>query len=202
MLILCSDGLTSQQLLDRLQSVAHNFHTAALVVTADPVYKEKNYHVPRCIRELQSLGLSVDIIDLDKNAPDTLNDYDVVEFIGGNPYYLLNAVRTPKCAEILKDIAQNKVLIGWSAAAFVFGPTLALADRYTPQMNEIGLNDLTGLSLTKHHVLPHYSKFLTKFDRFEEICQEYEEEHQIRVIRLNDGDGLIVNKDNIELCKV
>lgn len=201
MLILCSDGLSSPHLLERMRSVTHGCHTAALVVTADPVYKEKNYHVPRCIQELQSLGLSVDIIDLDMDTAEILNQYDVVEFIGGNPYYLLNAVRTANYAEILKNIAQNKILIGWSAAAFVFGPTLALADRYTPQINELGLTNLTGLALTNHQVLPHYSKFLTKFPRFEEVCQEYETEHQLSVVRLNDGDGLFLNKDTVELCK-
>ena len=201
MLILCSDGLTSQHLSDRMRSITHCCHTAALVVTADPIYKEKNYHVPRCIRELQSLGLSVDIVDLDKDSPETLNDYDVVEFIGGNPYYLLNAIQASKSPEILKEIAQNKVLIGWSAAAFVFGPTLALVDKYSPEMNELGLTDLSGLSLTNHHLLPHYSKFLTRFDRFEEICQEYETEHHVSVIRLNDGDGLIISENTAELCK-
>jgi len=201
MLILCSDGLSSQALISRVRASINGCSKAALVVTADNLYKEKNYHVPRCIRELQSIGLSVDIVDIDTESAEVLNQYDVVEFIGGNPYYLLHAIHRTNCAATLKDIAQNKILIGWSAAAFVFGPTLALADRYTPQMNELGLTDLTGLSLTSQHILPHYSKFLTKFDCFEEICREYEAEHQVNVIRLNDGDGLIVSNNTAELCK-
>ena len=35
--------------------------TAALVVTADNEYKEKDFHVPRCVKELESLNLAVDM---------------------------------------------------------------------------------------------------------------------------------------------
>lgn len=65
MLILCSNGLSSDKLI---KSVVEHFNgqkTAALVVTADNEYKENNYHVNCCIVELQSLGLSVDIFDID-----------------------------------------------------------------------------------------------------------------------------------------
>ena len=44
---------------------------------------------------------------------DLLAGYDVVEFIGGNPYYLLHSIRQNNAAEILKDIATNKVFVGF-----------------------------------------------------------------------------------------
>ncbi|MBQ3192372.1 MAG: Type 1 glutamine amidotransferase-like domain-containing protein [Oscillospiraceae bacterium] len=201
MLILCSDGLSSKHLQNRTASAVRHCQTAALVVTADHTYKEKNYHVPRCIRELELLGLHVEIFDLDKQNASLLKNYDVVEFIGGNPYYLLNAIRTQDCSSVLHYLAKEKVLIGWSAAAFVFGPTLALADQYTPEMNFLKLSDLSGLALTQCMVLPHYSKFLHKLDRFEEICTEFETTHCISVLRLNDGDGIFIDGSRIELCR-
>ena len=78
-----------------------NCKTAALVVTADNEYKEKNYHVPRGIAELEALNLQVDIFDLDKQDVDLLLNYDVVEFIGGNPYYLLHSIRQNKAIKVL-----------------------------------------------------------------------------------------------------
>lgn len=63
--------------------------STAVVVTADNEYKEKNYHVSRCVTELEALNLCVDILDLDKIPAQNLLNYDVVEFIGGNPFYLL-----------------------------------------------------------------------------------------------------------------
>ena len=174
--------------------------TAALVVTADNEYKENNYHVPRCVSELQVLNLNVDIFDLDKQPADLLLNYDVVEFIGGNPYYLLQTIRKNNSIEILRNIATTKILIGWSAAAFVFGPTLELVNYYSPEMNFLGLTDLSGLSLTDVQVLPHYSKFLSRFERFEEKCCVYEKEHNVNVIRINDGDGVFIDGE-VHICK-
>ena len=173
---------------------------AALVVTADHEYKGNNYHVPRCMSELESLHLQVDIFDLDKQSAELLLEYDVVEFIGGNPYYLLNAIREHHAIEILREIASDKILIGWSAAAFVFGPSLELVDCYSPEMNFLGLKDLSGLSLANVFVLPHYSKFLTRFEQFEETCSKFEKEHKVNVIRINDGEGVFVEEETI--CKV
>lgn len=49
------------------------------------------------------------------------------------------------------------------------------------------------INLTDVDVLPHYEKFLKRFDGFEEKCQIYEKEHSVKVIRLNDGEGVFGN---------
>ena len=200
MIVLCSNGLSTDMLLSQLRGKMVNCERAALVVTADNEYKEKNYHVPRCVAELEALGLRVELFDLDRQPAELLSEYDVVEFIGGNPYYLLKSIRKHHAEAVLKDIARTKILIGWSAAAFVFGPTLELVNRYSPEMNFLGLTDLKGLSLTEVQVLPHYSRFLSRFEGFEETCRAYEEEHHVQVIRINDGDGVIMDEE-ISVCK-
>ena len=200
MLVLCSNGLSSNKILACMKEKIEFCKTAALVVTADNEYKENNYHVARCIKELESLDLKVDVFDLDKQPAILLSDYDVVEFIGGNPYYLLHSIRENNAQEILRDIAQNRVLIGWSAAAFVFSPTLELVNCYSPEMNFIGLTDLSALSLTEIQVLPHYNRFLSKFENFEEKCCEYEKDHDVIVIRINDGEGVFIDEE-VYVCK-
>jgi dipeptidase E len=178
-----------------------NCKTAALVVTPDNEYKEKDFHVPRCVKELESLNLTVDIFDLDTTPAEELLKYDVVEFIGGNPYYLLNSIREHNAEEVLRFLATNKILIGWSASAFVFSPTLELVNCYSPEMNFLGLTNLNGLGLTDIQVLPHYERFLTRFESFEEKCSAYEKEHNVNVIRINDGEGVFVDEE-IYICKV
>ena len=42
---------------------------------------------------------------------------------------------------------------------------------YSPELNFLNLKDLNGLSLTSLEVLPHYSKFIDRFDNFEEILE-------------------------------
>lgn len=64
-----------------------------------------------------------------------------------------------------------------------------------------GLTDLTALALTEVQVLPHYSRFLTRFDGFEETCRAYEAEHGCTVLRLNDGDGIIIRGNEISLIR-
>lgn len=53
MLVLCSNGLSSEKLLTVLRNKMNNAKTATLVVTADNEYKEDNYHVSRCVKELE-----------------------------------------------------------------------------------------------------------------------------------------------------
>ena len=202
MLVLCSNGLSSEILLKAMSKRIKECNTAAVVVTADNEYKEKNYHVSRVVAELESLNLHVDILDLDKIPAENLLNYDVVEFIGGNPFYLLNSIREHNAVDVLKVVADTKVLIGWSAAAFVFGPTLELVNTYSADMNFLGLKDLIGINLTDVEVLPHYERFLKRFDRFEEKCRMYEKEHSVEVIRLNDGEGVFIEGSAIEICHV
>lgn len=140
MIILTSNGLTSETLLQKMHTYINN-GTAALVVTADNEYKEKNYHVPRLKNELQSLGLHVDYFDFDTQSPEELMMYDVIEMIGGNPYYLLSSIRTNGFSSVLKYFAENKYLIGCSAGSLVITPTLALIDIYSPEMNFMELRD-------------------------------------------------------------
>lgn len=202
MLVLCSNGLSSDKLIKCVSEKTPGCKTAVLVVTADNEYKEKNYHVQRCMNELESLHLKVEIFDLDVQSPELLLHYDVVEFIGGNPYYLLHVIREKKAEEVLKRIAANKILIGWSAAAFVFGPTLELVNSYSPEMNFLGLRNLEGLNLTSVEVLPHYSRFIHKFEAFEERCVTYEKRNKVKVIRLNDGEGVLIDNEEKNIIQI
>ena len=93
MIALLSNGITSEALRNALSKYIAPLSSAAVVVTADNEYKNRNYHVPRVIEELKYYGLSVDTFDLDIQDACKLIKYDVVEFIGGNPYYLLNSIR-------------------------------------------------------------------------------------------------------------
>lgn len=201
MLILCSNGLSSNKIITTLQEKLQGLKKSVLVVTADNEYKERNYHVKRCIEELKSLNLSVDIFDIDYQDVNLLSKYDVIEFIGGNPFYLLNSIKERKTEEVIKQLAKEKVLIGWSAAAFVFSPSLNLINIYSPELNFLNLKDLNGLALTNIEVLPHYSNFIKRFEKFEELCSNYEKEKNINVIRLNDGEAIIINDNEIEVIK-
>lgn len=192
MIALLSDGITSKSLRDALNKCIAPLSSAAIVVTADNEYKECNYHVPRVINELKEYGLNVDTFDLDKQDATELLKYDVVEFIGGNPYYLLNSIRKHNATDVIKQLAEKKVLLGWSAGALVLTPSIEIVNILTPEMNIVDFDGLNGLSLVETHILPHYNKFINRFENLEDICQQYEKENNCSVARLNDGDGIII----------
>lgn len=196
MIALTSNGLSSDILMTEMQKYLTT-GKAALIVTADNVYKEKNYHVERLTKELGSLGLQVACFDFDVQSPAELAQYDAIEIIGGNPYYLLNSIRQNGFAETLADFAREKVIIGCSAGALVLTPSLDLIDLYSPEMNVVGLKDLSACHLTDVRLLPHYSKFLNRYDHFEEKCLQYEQKNGCRVIRLNDGEGIFINETDV-----
>lgn len=200
MIVLTSNGLSGERLMAEMKKYI-NGGKAALVVTADNVYKEKNYHVERLTKELQSLGLSVDCFDFDCQSPAELTAYDVVELIGGNPYYLLHSIRTNGFASVLAEFAAHRRVIGCSAGALVLTPSLELIDQYSPEMNTIPLEDLSACRLTDAQILPHYSKFVHRFDNFEEKCRQYETVKGCSVIRLNDGEGVVDVDGDIIIIK-
>ncbi len=173
-----------------------------IVVTADNEYKADNYHIPRCKNELKKLGLSADTFDIDTDDISEMLRYDAVEFIGGNPFYLLNSIKEHHAEPIIRQIAEQKILIGWSAAAFVFSPTLELVNEYSPEMNIVGLDDLQALNLASIEVLPHYSRFIDRFEHFEERCKAYELRNHTKVTRLNDGDAVIIDRNETKLIRV
>lgn len=68
-------------------------------------------------------------------------------------------------------------------------------------MNFLKLDDLSALKLTDVQILPHYSKFLKRYDNFEEKCLEYEKENQCSVFRINDGEGVIID-DKVSVVRL
>jgi peptidase E len=67
-------------------------------------------------------------------------------------------------------------------------------------LNFLNITDLNGLSLTDIEVLPHYSRFIDKFENFEGKCVEYEKKNNVSVIRLNDGEGVIISNNEVKIC--
>ena len=105
------------------------------------------------------------LFDLDKPSSKLLLNYDLVEFICRIPFYLLNLIQKNRTAEILREIATDKILIGWSIAAFVFDLMLERINCYSPKMKLLGLDKIIRLSSDRFFI--DNSKMNQKFSRYE-----------------------------------
>lgn len=199
MLILTSNGLSSRLLLEETARRIRG-KSAALITTASLGYKEKDWNVPRLTEELRTLGLSAECVDLDEEPPENLLSFDVIELMGGNPFYLLKRMKETDCVPVLQTLAAEKTVIGVSAGSLVLQASIELAAGFTPEMNRgVGLSGLSGLGLTQLEIFPHYHKFLPRFDRLEERIKEYESRKGSAVIRLDDGQGIFEDDENCYL---
>jgi len=197
MLILTSNGLSSDSLIKRMKEYCVSSYKAVIVTTASIGYKENDWHIPRLTEELKSLGLIVDYFDFDFQDPELLLNYDVIEINGGNPFYLLKSMRKANCEVIMHKLIQEKIVIGISAGAIVMQKNINLIAQYSPEMNDVvNLTNFSGFCFSSIEFLPHYSRFTTKFERFEERAKEYEIANNCKVIRIDDGQGVIVNSDD------
>ena len=73
-------------------------------------------------------------------------------------------------------------------------PTIGIINVFSPEMNQWEITDFSAMNLTDIEVIPHYNKFLKRYDCFEERCQKYEKDKGIRLIRLNDGEGISITQ--------
>ncbi|GFP76271.1 Type 1 glutamine amidotransferase-like domain-containing protein [Clostridium fungisolvens] len=194
MLILTSNGLSSDNIIKKMKEYCVSLSKAVIVTTASAEYKENDWHVPRLTEELKSLGLLVDYFDFDCQNPQLLLNYDVIEINGGNPFYLLNSMKKANCEDIMGKLIREKIVVGVSAGSIVLQNNINLIAQYSPELNyNVNLTDLSGFGFSPIELLPHYSRFITKFERFEEIAKEYETTNNCKVIRIDDGQAVIVD---------
>jgi dipeptidase E len=199
-IILTSNGLSSAKVVKFFKNLADSgLKNAAIVVTADPVYRENNWIAVSIKEKFNEIGFSSSFFDIEINPSDQLLEFDIVFFIGGNPYYLLNQLRRSHTDDILRVmLLQRKVISGSSAGCIVMGQTIALINEFDPQMNaEVGLTDFSGLGLTTVNLCPHYSRYIDRYENFEERICRVERDEKITITRINDGEAIVIDGENV-----
>lgn len=199
-IILTSNGILSERINESYTKLfSTGSRKAAIVVTADPEYRERNWKAVSTKSQLETIGFDTAFFDIEFSPPSLLLDYDVLFFIGGNPFYLLNQIRRTHTDLVLHELmSRGKVVSGFSAGSIVLGESIALVREFDPQMNSgIDLTDFRGLGLTNINLCPHYSKYLTRYDNFEERIHLVEKTFDIRVTRLNDGEAIIIEDGQV-----
>lgn len=99
----------------------------------------------------------------DLSEKEKLRESNILLITGGNTFTLLNNIKKNGLFdEILKMAEKDSfVIAGFSAGAAVLTPTINIVAQewsYGVDDNNVGLRDLSGLSLINFEVLPHYTE--------------------------------------------
>lgn len=196
MVVITSNGLSSKQFLGDVSLHTQGLLTAVIVTTAsNPLHGDND--LPRLKAELERLHLTVNWFDFDKDDPNELLQYDVVEMSGGDPFYLRESISKAKAEDILKSIAHEKMLIGISAGAIVQQKDMSLLAHFSAETGRRPFRTLQGIGIVDHVIMPHYKQFCERYYDFEDRIRQYESDTHRTVIRLNDGEGLLLQEKSL-----
>lgn len=189
-IVLTSQGFYGDTIYPLVQQLLKGrcVNRAIIVTTAADERHRDRFNVSD--REtLLKLGFSrVDYWDLEEQDSSSIGNSDLIYVCGGDTFRLLKAARKTNLKGYIENtLSKNGMYIGVSCGSLIIGPTVQLASIFTDDNANIGLTDLSGLSLIPHVIMPHYD--LT--------CEigliNYEADTGIKVIRLKDGDSITLD---------
>lgn len=195
-IILTSQGLSNQNIVDKLLSFISNpKHAKIAMVTTAARDKENNKWVVIAKDQLIKLGFeTVDFIDIEMDPTADFSDYTVIYVCGGNTFKLAHFSRQANLKKSIEELLERGgVYIGLSASSLLMGPSIELANEVTPDVNEIGLTDFTGFGIVNEIIYPHYDPAV------ETDLQNFESKHNVKVTRLTNDQALILADGQSEL---
>ena len=199
MIFLTSNGLTSEELRSEfITAIQGKGNRCAIIPTAMEKDKDHDQWLAQTKDSLEQYGLGCDYFYFGQHENEKLYDYDVVYICGGNVFYLMQMIKQCCSEEILRKIAQEKVVVGVSAGSLIMQKDLELIRDLIPRMNKrVKLKDLTALDITNNiEHLPHKTRYIGIIDAFEKRVKTYERKVGHKVICLEDGQGIIIDGEN------
>jgi dipeptidase E len=193
MLLLTSDGLSNEELINQFrQTIKPQFQKAAIITTASNPFAERHPDIDVHIKIMQQCCIAPDCIDIEHQDPAVLRDYDIIILIGGNPYYLLNIMQQKNCKPLFHELlASGKIILGMSAGSMVLGTTIDFVNLLTPEM-DVGLTDYTGLALVEQVICTHASTFVANIANSAQNLAAYESKNKIAITMIDDGQAIFI----------
>lgn len=71
---------------------------------------------------------------------------------------------------------------------------MSLLARFSAETGRRPKNTLAGIGIVDHEIMPHYRQFCERYFDFEKRIQQYEIEANKPVIRLSDGEGILLQE--------
>lgn len=127
---------------------------------------------------------------------------DAVYLTGGNTYEFLAYARQVGLFPMLQAFEdRGGIIIAESAGSIILSPSIMTAalPSSDPDANDIGLKDLSGMGRLLFHISPHHEPMSASYAQDMRELQGLADESRYPVFLLRDGEGLVVDGDDIML---
>ncbi|MBU4510342.1 Type 1 glutamine amidotransferase-like domain-containing protein [bacterium] len=132
--------------------------------------------------------------EYDERKIDELLACDAIFLSGGNTYYFLNSLKKRKFLPKLREyVRTGGILIGVSAGSIMMSKTINITTLHNE--NTIGLKDYKALGLVDFEFFPHLDH---NMKQYLEDLKKYSIKSNSIIYACKDGDGIIVNDDEIK----
>ena len=189
-ILLTSAGLTTENLKNAFLDLVKDLKEVKIAILATKYNGSAvNMFSTQIKKSFEDMGFSgVEILDLEENIENRLGIFNVFYICGGNTFEILKFAKQNNLgSEIEKLFERNGVYVGVSAGSIIVGLNINIANEVEPDPNNINLQDLSGLGIVSEIVCPHY------IENHEEQVLEFEEKYDLKVFRLTDEQGLLIN---------
>ncbi len=166
-----------------------------VLIIANASHGTSNYIARENVKNnFLNVGASqVDIIDLNNDNIDMILNYDVIYGLGGDLTHLIELNKTTPFKELLTRFLENGIYIGESAGSMILSNDLKYIydiKKGTKPKYNVELDSYVGLGLIDIYLYPHFQKASEDMQR---KISDYEENHGVKITRLNDGDIISFN---------
>ena len=191
-IILTSCGIINNELkADFYQIIGKNNLESAKVLYITTASDGEPYDDKQWMHDeyqtILNLGFKKDnIVEYKIGKPnDDIDDFDVMYMLGGNTFYLLDAIRKTHFNQVIENfINAGKIYIGSSAGSEILGNSIEPAVGYDE--NNVGLTDLSGLKIVNGLIVPHCNRKGEYINNLKNTSAE-------QLFLLYDGDGVIIH---------
>lgn len=169
------------------------FINTAFQVVQDQVYIE---YMKEYFEMMDSLGIDFKQFNIEGKTEEEILEFfadrNVVQVSGGNPFYLLKAVKETNFGLILKKLLEKGLCyIGCSSGSYLMCPTIEVGG-WKLSRNRYGLTDFTALNYVPFLIKCHYE------DRMKEDMIEKAKTLKYPLKVLKDDQGFFIEDGKIK----